>query len=156
MRLSIITAAVCLSLAAGLGCAHQQESTTASPTSASGTPSMPPAAQPAADVDAFKSSYPDAARELCAWSKRYGDAAQRLQQFATANPDKAREFVTWSVTHVEAADAFAAAHSGWSDFVFADNKHLAAANAWLNWARRFPQAARELPNRPGAISATGC
>lgn len=156
MRLSIITAAVCLSLAAGLGCAHNQENTPGSPTSASGTPSMPAAAQPAADADAFKASYPAAAGELCAWAKKNAEAAQRFQQFATANPDKAKEFITWSVTHVEAADAFAASHAGWSDFVFADNKHLAAANSWLNWARKYPQAARELPSRPGALSSTGC
>ena len=71
------------------------------------------------------------------------------------SPDKSREFVNWALSHVESINAFVATHPGWNEFVFADNKHVAAANAFLNWARKYSQAARELVSRPGAVQ-TNC
>jgi hypothetical protein len=148
MRPSVFVSLAVMILAVASGCAHKPETpanTGTSGASASGGVS---------DADAFKGAYGEAARELCAWSKKHQDAAQSLAQFATSNPDKWKEFLSWSSSHVEAINAFVATHAGWNDFVFADGKHVAAANAFLNWARKFPAAAQDLGAHPGAVGSS--
>lgn len=143
MRRLVVLFAAVVSLAGATGCvAH-----TAPP---------PPANPGQAQMGEWNANHPEAAGELCVWVRNHPDAAHRFFEWGGHHPAKAQEFVTWTLTHPNRGiDGFVSEHPGWGNFDFMTETHHPAANAFMGWARRHPQAAEALTNHPRGLVWAG-
>ncbi len=97
----------------------------------------------------WNARHPEAARELCGWVQQHPDASAHFFEWDANHPERAREFVYWTVEHpAEGINVFVAAHPGWSEWDWISETHHPAANAFMAWVRRRPNAARDLVNHP--------
>jgi hypothetical protein len=64
--------------------------------------------------------------------------------------------VDWALRYPGAdIDQFAASHRAWDDFNWVMEHHRPAANAFLAWCRRHPEASRELMRHPAGLHWAG-
>jgi len=107
-------------------------------------------------IGEWNARHPQAARELCAWVQNHPDAARRFFEWDGHHYERSHEFVTWAITHpAEGIDAFVAQHPGWGNFDVMAETHRPAANAFIAWCRRHPQAAEDLMNHPNGLEWAG-
>lgn len=137
MRWSLKLAVAVLSVVGAAGCASTASS---HPKSA------------AASLETWNENHPEAARELCAWANAHPQAATRLFDWEGTHEARAHEFVDWAVVHPhQGLDTFVSEHPRWDEFDFVTETHRPAANAFIAWARRHPEAAQALMNHPGGL-----
>jgi hypothetical protein len=87
-------------------------------------------------------AYPDAARRLVSWDERH--------------TEQAREFVTWTVTQPGGGiEAFLASHPKGQFLSDVGERHMLAADAFMAWCRRHPEAATELVSHPRGLEWVG-
>jgi len=97
----------------------------------------------------WNARHPDAARDLCVWVQNHPAASQHFFQWDSDHPERAREFVIWTAEHPgEGINAFVATHGAWSEWDWISETHHPAANAFMAWVRKHPNAARDLVNHP--------
>ena len=114
------------------------------------------AAQSAPGLEGWERTHPEASRELGAWVHGHPDAARQFFEWDAAHPERAHAFVTWSITHPgEGIRAFAETHRGWEAFDVIMRDHQPAANTFMAWCRRRPEAAEALMNHPGGLNWAG-
>ena len=114
------------------------------------------AAQSEPGLEGWERNHPDASRDLGAWVRTHPDAAHKLFDWDAAHPERAHEFVTWSIAHPgEGIRAFAATHPDWGAFDDIARAHQPATNAFMGWARHYPDAAEALMRHPGGLSWAG-
>jgi hypothetical protein len=113
-------------------------------------------AQVAPGLEGWERTHPEASRELGAWVREHPDAARKFFEWDAAHPERAHAFVTWSITHKgEGIRAFAETHPGWEHFDVIMRDHQPAANAFMGWCRRHPEAAEALMSHPGGLNWAG-
>jgi hypothetical protein len=126
-----------LFLAVVAGCAH----------------SPPPAS---ASIDRWADNHLQASQELGEWVRNHPDGAARFFEWDGHNPERSKEFVTWTLVHPsENIDAFVVTHRGWPVFDQIMERHRPAAETFMGWARRHPQAAESLMNHPRGLEWAG-
>lgn len=114
------------------------------------------AAQSEPGLQGWERAHPEASRDLGAWVHEYPEAARRFFEWDAAHPERAHAFVTWSITHrAEGIRAFEETHRGWEHFDVIMRDHQAAANAFMGWCRRHPDAAEALMSHPGGLNWAG-
>jgi hypothetical protein len=125
---------------------------------AGGIACAPPvsAAHAPAGLEGWERGYPMASQALGGWVRTHPEAARRFFEWDGHHTERAHAFVTWSIAHPnEGIRAFAAAHPGWPEFDLIAREHVPAANAFMGWCRRFPEAAEALMNHPGGLDWAG-
>jgi len=101
---------------------------------------------------AWNTEHPQAATELCTWAKNHPEAASRFFDWAGHHREHSQEFVGWTLAHPNKhIDAFVTEHPRWGDFDWIAETHHPAANAFMDWVRRHPEAAEALMSHPGAL-----
>ena len=114
------------------------------------------AAQSEPGLQGWERAHPEASRDLGAWVHEYPEAARRFFEWDAAHPERAHAFVTWSITHRgEGIRAFEETHRGWEHFDVILRDHQPAANAFMGWCRRHPDAAEALMSHPGGLNWAG-
>ena len=64
--------------------------------------------------------------------------------------------VVWAITHPgENIDFFISQHPGWADFDGLAVTHRPAADAFIQWCRRHPEASQELMDHPNGLHWAG-
>ena len=113
-------------------------------------------AQEPGGLETWERTHPEASRELGIWVKQHPEAARRLFEWDGQHTDRAHALVTWAIHHPEAGvQAFAASHPEWPEADQIMREHRPAANAFLAWCRRFPEAAESLMSHPGGLDWAG-
>lgn len=119
-------------------------------------PPPPPAPVGEAAIESWERRHPAASRELGSWVRAHPPAASRFFVWDSHHPGAAEEFVNWSLAFPGAdIDVFAASHRGWEEFNWIMEHHRPAANAFMAWCRRHPEASRELMHHPGGLHWAG-
>jgi hypothetical protein len=109
-----------------------------------------------ASLEQWSGNHPQASEELGRWVQTHPQAAARFFEWDSHHPRRAHEFVTWSIYHPNLAiDAFVALHPGWPVFDQIVLMHRPAADGFMFWCRRHPQAAERLMNHPGGLDWAG-
>jgi hypothetical protein len=109
-----------------------------------------------AGIEVWANNHPQAAQQLGVWVQQHPDAASQFFEWDARHPDRAHEFVTWTIYHPTLyIDAFMALHPGWPYFDNIAAHHRPAADAFMAWCRRHPQAAESLMNHPGGLYWAG-
>jgi|SRR5579872_2873766 len=115
----------------------------------------PPAAGPVS-IERWSDAHPQASRELGDWARGHEAAARRFFEWDGHHPERSHEFVTWTITHPrENIDGFVAMHRGWPYFDEIAERHRPAADAFMFWCRRHPQAAESLMDHPRGLEWVG-
>jgi hypothetical protein len=107
-------------------------------------------------IETWSEHHPQASQELGVWVQQHPDAAARFFDWDSHHPDRAHEFVTWTIYHPNLLiDGFVALHPGWPFFDQIALNHRPAADQFMAWCRRHPQAAEALMNHPGGLYWAG-
>jgi hypothetical protein len=107
-------------------------------------------------MERWGETHPAASQELGVWVQTHPDAAARFFEWDGHHPERAHEFVTWSIYHpAQPIEGFVATHPGWQYFDQIVLHHRPAADAFMAWCRRHPQAAEALMNHPGGLDWAG-
>jgi hypothetical protein len=109
-----------------------------------------------ASIESWSNHHPEASEELGQWVRAHPAAAQRFFEWDSHHPERAHEFVTWTIYHPgQPIDAFVATHPGWPIFDDIAVHHRPAADSFMAWCRRHPQAAEALMSHPGGLHWAG-
>jgi hypothetical protein len=109
-----------------------------------------------AGIEQWSANHPAASEELGVWVQRHPEAASLFFQWDAQHPDRAHEFVTWTIYHpAQPIDGFIVTHPGWPYFDRIAANHRPAADEFMGWCRRRPQAAEALMNHPGGLYWAG-
>ena len=115
--------------------------------------------QTAKDVAALKqweTTYQQAASDLGSWVIDKPAAAKLFFAWDGKHPAKTKEFVTWATTKPnESLDMFVTANPKWPLFDKIAANHKEAAEAFVEWCRKYPKAAEELMNHPKGLHWVG-
>jgi len=104
----------------------------------------------------WQRNHPAASRELGEWVKNHPAAAERFFEWDGHHPMKSKELVTWAIDHPgENVDVFVLAHRGWPVFEEIMERHRPAAEGFVAWCRRHPQAAEALMSHPRGLEWAG-
>lgn len=107
-------------------------------------------------LEAWEHNHPEAARDLGVWVRTHPDAAKKFFAWDSHHPERSHAFVTWAIAHPgEGIPAFSATHPRWEHFDDIMLNHAPAANAFIGWCRRHPQAAEALMSHPGGLDWAG-
>jgi hypothetical protein len=117
---------------------------------------VPAPAPGPAGIEMWDRNHPEASRELGVWAREHRDAARKFFEWDGHHPERSHEFVTWAINHPgEGIRAFAATHPRWEYFDDIARDHVPAANEFMGWCRRHPQAAEALMNHPRGLEWAG-
>jgi hypothetical protein len=109
-----------------------------------------------AGLDQWSRNHPQASRELGNWVQNHPDAARQMFEWDGTHPERSHEFVTWAIVNRGAPiQAFISTHPGWPMFDQIVAAHRPAANAFMAWCRRHPQAAEALMSHPSGLRWAG-
>jgi hypothetical protein len=112
--------------------------------------------QPSGGIERWARNHPPASQALGEWVRVHPQAAAMFFQWDGQHPAKAKEFVTWTIYNPGAPiDVFVATHPGWPTFDQISMNHRPAADAFMVWCRRHPQAAEALMNHPHGLEWAG-
>jgi hypothetical protein len=107
-------------------------------------------------IEQWADRHPEASRELGEWVRVHPQAAARFFEWDGHHPEKSHDFVTWTISNPGAGlDAFVLTHRGWPVFDQIMERHRPAAEGFMQWARRHPQAAESLMSHPGGLDWAG-
>jgi hypothetical protein len=107
-------------------------------------------------LDQWSKNHPQASVELGHWVRNHPGAARKLFEWDGTHPARSKEFVTWSIRNpAQPIQTFIALHPDWPYFDEIAAKHRPAADAFMGWCRRHPQAAETLMNHPGGLRWAG-
>lgn len=107
-------------------------------------------------LDMWSKNHPQASVELGNWVRNHPQAARLFFEWDGTHPVRSREFVTWAIRHpVAPIQAFISTHPGWPLFDEIVASHRPAANTFMDWCRRHPQAAEALMFHPGGLRWAG-
>ena len=118
----------------------------------------PAVANPAARIaiDRWADSYPQAAADLGTWARNHHEAARKFFEWDGSHPEKSRTFVTWAITRRgEGIDLFVAGHPNWPAFDRIMERHRPAAQTFVAWCRRHPNAAEAIVANPQGLKWAG-
>jgi hypothetical protein len=108
------------------------------------------------DIARWNSRHPEAAQELCAWVSTHREAAHLFFEWDSNHWDRSHEFVVWAITHPgENIDFFVSQHPDWQTFDGLAVTHRPAADAFIQWCRRHPEASQELMNHRNGLHWAG-
>ena len=125
-----------LLVAASFGCAHQPRGE--------------------ASIEGWADRHPQASQELGSWVQAHPPAARVFFEWDAAHPERAHEFVTWTLRHPnQPIEGFVATHPNWGQFDEIALHHRAAADTFMAWCRRHPEAAEALMSHPGGLAWAG-
>lgn len=109
-----------------------------------------------ASIERWSENHPAASQELGIWVRTHPQAAALFFEWDGHNPARSQEFVMWSIQHpAQPIDGFVATHPGWQYFDKIAETHRPAADAFMAWSRRHPQAAEALMHHPGGLDWAG-
>jgi hypothetical protein len=107
-------------------------------------------------LESWSANHPQASRELGEWVKAHPQAAAKFFEWDGHHPERSKEFVTWTIYHpAENIDAFVIRHQGWRYFDQIMERHRPAAETFMSWCRRHPQAAEALVSHPRGLEWAG-
>jgi hypothetical protein len=107
-------------------------------------------------IEQWNARHPEAARELCGWVSAHREAAHLFFEWDAAHWDRSHEFVVWAISHpAQNIDIFVAQHPGWPDFNAIAETRRPAADAFIAWCRRHPEASQELVNHRNGLHWAG-
>ena len=107
-------------------------------------------------LEGWERHHPAAAQDLGGWVKGHPAAARQFFDWDAQHPERSHAFVTWAIQHPGAGiQAFAVEHPGWPFFDQIMKSHAPAANAFMGWCRKHPEAAETLMNHPGGLDWAG-
>jgi hypothetical protein len=107
-------------------------------------------------LEQWSRNHPEASRELGLWVRNHPDAARKFFEWDSTHPARSKEFVTWSIMNrAQPIDTFIATHLNWQYFDEIAAHHRPAANAFMDWCRRHPEAAEALMNHSGGLRWAG-
>ena len=107
-------------------------------------------------LDMWSKNHPQASVELGTWVRNHPQAARLMFEWDGTHPARSKEFVTWTIMHpAQPIQSFITTHPGWPYFDQIAATHRPAANAFMAWCRRHPQAAETLMNHPGGLRWAG-
>jgi len=130
-----------MTLLASLACVH---------------PRMMAAAPEPMGIEMWERNHPEASRELGLWVKNHAVAARQFFAWDAHHPVRSHEFVTWSISHPgEGIKVFAMTHPHWEYFEDIALNHVPAANTFMAWCRRHPEAAEALMNHQSGLDWAG-
>jgi hypothetical protein len=96
-------------------------------------------------LEKWAANNPEASQALGEWVKARPNAAKLFFQWDGKHPEKSREFVTWTIEYANKdIKDFADKHPDWPVFSDIFKNHKPAANEFMAWARKYPQAALSL------------
>lgn len=117
-------------------------------------PPPPPTARDS--IETWERRHPAAAQDLGSWVRGHDRAAGRFFTWDSRHPGAAEAFVNWSLANPRAdIDDFADTHRSWDDFNWIMEHHRPAANSFMAWCRRHPDASRELMHYPAGLHWAG-
>jgi hypothetical protein len=105
-------------------------------------------------LDEWRPRYPQAATVLDTWAAQHPSAAWRLAQWSARHREKLEVLVDWAVTHPhEGISAVLATHCapGWPELNQIADEEPEGFDAFLEWVRLSPVAARELAMHEGGL-----
>lgn len=106
-------------------------------------------------LEGWKESHPEASAALGEWVRTHPEAAHLFFEWDSQHPDRAHDFVWWALASRGPLEEFTLTHRGWRYFDRIMESHRPAAEAFIFWARRFPEAAQTLMNHPGGLAWAG-
>lgn len=107
-------------------------------------------------MERWAENHPVASEELGGWVRQHPEAASLFFQWDSQHPERAHEFVTWTIRHPgQPIEGFVATHPGWQYFDRICEHHRPAADLFMAWCRRHPEAAEALMNHPGGLYWAG-
>ena len=107
-------------------------------------------------IESWERRHPAAAKDLGNWVHEHPQAAERIFMWDSHHPGAAESFVEWSLAKPSAdIDDFAGTHHSWEEFNALMEHHRPAANAFMAWCRRHPEASRELMHYPAGLHWAG-
>jgi hypothetical protein len=107
-------------------------------------------------LDMWSKNHPQASRELGTWVRNHAHAARLFFEWDGTHPERSKEFVTWAIVNRGAPiQAFISTHPGWPVFDRIAADHRPAANAFMAWCRRHPNAAEALMVHSGGLRWAG-
>lgn len=113
-------------------------------------------AKPKEQLQTWNQRHPEAAQELCAWIAQHPRASDRLMLWEGHNGARAEELLRWATSNPGYGwQTFVAQHRDWKDYAAIAAQHPRAANQFLDWARRNPEAAQDLLEHDGALRFAG-
>ena len=111
---------------------------------------------PSTQIEHWADTHPEAAQELRGWVQNHRAAAKLFFEWDGKHPERSHEFVTWAVLNpAQPLEAFTVAHPGWPVFDRIMESHRPAAEAFMGWCRRHPNAAEALMSHPGGLQWAG-
>ena len=109
-----------------------------------------------AGLERWADNHPEAANDLGSWVKNHPQAARMFFEWDGSHPERSRIFVTWAITHPgENIDVFVVEHPDWPDFNAIMERRRPAAQSFIHWCRRYPQAAETLMRHQGGLRWAG-
>ncbi len=107
-------------------------------------------------IEGWEHRHPEASRELGQWVRTHPEAAERFFDWDSHHPGAAKAFVGWASHHPgENIDAFARTHREWDEFNWIMEHRRPAANGFMQWCRRYPEASERLMNYPAGLHWAG-
>lgn len=109
-----------------------------------------------ASIEQWAGNHPQASEALGVWVRNHPPAARAFFEWDAAHSERAHEFVTWTVVHpAQPIEGFVATHPGWPQFDDIAMHHRAAADGFMIWCRKYPDAAEALMSHPGGLAWAG-
>jgi hypothetical protein len=107
-------------------------------------------------LESWAEHHPEASKELGLWVREHAQAAALFFDWDGHHAAQSQEFVTWAISHPgEPIEAFTGTHPRWDRFDRIMESHRPAAEAFLGWCRRHPDAAEALMHHPGGLEWAG-
>jgi hypothetical protein len=107
-------------------------------------------------IESWERRHPAASKDLGTWVHEHPQAAERFFTWDSRHPGAAESFVDWSLAHRGAdIDDFAVHHRSWDEFNSIMEHHRPAANAFMAWCRKHPDASQELMHHPAGLYWAG-
>ena len=107
-------------------------------------------------ISGWGQSHPDAASALAGIVQSDPEGARRLFLWNRDHPLRARAFVAWINDQPDQSlDDFIEAHPRWPAVDLVIKPYRATFEAFIDWGRAHPQAARDLASQPRGLSFVG-
>ncbi len=107
-------------------------------------------------LENWSNNHPDASKALGEWVQSHKPAAHTLFEWDGNHPDRSKEFVNWTINHPNLeVKAFVALHPGWPELNEILISHLPGSVSFMEWCRKYPQAAKDLMKHQGGLQWAG-
>jgi hypothetical protein len=112
-----------------------------------------------AAADAFQTwsqQHKAASAALTQWIDKHPDSAREIFRWDGLHPERTKAFIDWAIDNKnDDAVAFHTKHNDWPEYQTLLDKHRFALDDLAAWARKFPDDAKALMQRPRALESAG-